>query len=100
MPDPRYSAIPEEEKPDSAADEHVKVSSSNPKLHNNVFLGFATCLVSLALILLVVGLVTIRTIQAHDESPVFDDSQWLHSHETRAQGDKYLIGVGKADITG
>jgi hypothetical protein len=35
------------------------------------------------------------------ESSVEDeDAKWLREHLTRATGDTYLIGVGKADITG
>lgn len=47
---------------------------------------------------------TIRTLtrQTPIAKPSFDDenTEWLREHLTRATGDTYLLGVGKADITG
>ncbi|KAI9641032.1 hypothetical protein NHQ30_010460 [Ciborinia camelliae] len=66
-----------------------------------VFFAFAGFVLFTAFTALVVGLAKIESVQPNKQLPNAN-SEWTHEndHETRAIGDPYLIGVGKADITG
>ena len=86
-------------------DEHVdtetlQVSLRPRKWSSTRIASFACILLSLALLFLVGTSAWVAKPQK-DAQPVLDESAaaWL-SHATRATGDTYLLGVGKADITG
>ncbi|KAF7856119.1 hypothetical protein EAF04_010072 [Stromatinia cepivora] len=70
-------------------------------LASAIFYAFAGLVLFTAFAALVVGLAKIESVQPSNEPPNIN-SEWAseHEHETRATGDQYLIGVGKADITG
>lgn len=88
-----------------SADEMVEDEKSEvPRrrsLGSVMFLAFAGLLLFTAFTAFVVGISKIESVQPNSES-FSSNSEWSHEHghETRATGDKYLVGVGKADITG
>lgn len=97
MTDGKYSVVAEDEKSDHNVPQTLRRRS---RLHN-IFLGLTSLAVFLGLILVGVNLATARTLHA-DEEILEQKPQWMQSHEAkaRANGDEYLLGVGKADITG
>jgi hypothetical protein len=62
-------------------------------------LAFTISLVSLVSLLVVLGTVKAWTTLTNTES-IMDNPETLLAYATRATGDQYLLGVGKADITG
>lgn len=87
-----------------SADEKLEDEPKIPRrksLASALFFAFTGIILFTALTLLVVGLVKVERVHLNKESPK-TNSEWTHEndHKTRATGDKYLIGVGKADITG
>jgi neutral ceramidase len=89
-----YSELPVEEKlEDEELETPVRTSRWGKKADA---WGISTAV--LAILLLVVGIGAFTRKVPVDNSP-FEDQEWL-AHATRATGDSYLIGVGKADITG
>ncbi|KAA8576191.1 hypothetical protein MFRU_009g01240 [Monilinia fructicola] len=87
-----------------SADEKLEDEPKIPRrksLASALFFAFTGIILFTALTLLVVGLVKVERVHLNKESPK-TNSEWTHEndHKTRAIGDKYLIGVGKADITG
>ncbi|KAG0650469.1 Neutral ceramidase 2 [Hyphodiscus hymeniophilus] len=97
MPSQHYQALPVEEKVDD--------DQSNPPPPSRQWSKTRIALL-LSLLLLLSTIVAIATQALTLETPAVDDliddegTEWLREHLTRATGDKYLIGVGKADITG
>ncbi|RAL63285.1 hypothetical protein DID88_004361 [Monilinia fructigena] len=86
------------------ADEKFEDEPKIPRrrfLASALFFAFTGLVLFTALTLLVVGLAKVESVQLNREFSN-TNSEWNHenNHKTRAAGDKYLIGVGKADITG
>lgn len=92
-----YSQVPVDEKVENEQPE----VSRRKFLASAIFFALAGFVLFTAFTALVVGLAKIESVQPNNESPNIN-SEWTHEHdhETRATGDQYLIGVGKADITG
>lgn len=92
-----YSQVPADEK---VEDEQPKIPRRR-SLASALFFAFAGLVLFVAFTTLVVGLAKIDDVRPNNESPN-TNFEWAyeHEHETRATGDPYLIGVGKADITG
>jgi hypothetical protein len=86
-----YSVVPRDDSSDDLEDNPVKA----PK---RIFATILICisLLSFGILYLTLGAASIEpAIQSDDEyTAAFRD------HLTRAEGDEYLLGVGKADITG
>lgn len=57
---------------------------------------FSMSIVTMLLLVVGIGALAHRTQRI---APLVGNSEWL-AHSTRAEGDLYLLGVGKADITG
>ncbi|TEY86407.1 hypothetical protein BOTCAL_0009g00340 [Botryotinia calthae] len=92
-----YSQVPADEKLENERPETPRKRS----LASAIFLALAGVVLFTAFTALVLGLAKIEDVQpTHKSSNT--NSGWAnnHEHETRATGDPYLIGVGKADITG
>lgn len=92
-----YSQVPVDEKLENERPETPRKRS----LASAIFLALAGVVLFTAFTALVVGLTKIEDVQPKHKSSN-TNSGWAnnHEHETRATGDPYLIGVGKADITG
>lgn len=92
-----YSQVPVDEKLENERPETPRKRS----LASAIFLALAGVVLFTAFTALVVGLTKIEDVQPNHKSSN-SNSGWAnkHEHETRATGDPYLIGVGKADITG
>jgi len=90
-----YEALPVEEKLDSGEPE---VPVKGPR-RNKPLLAFIVSLVSLASLPFFLGAFKAWTTVAKTQSTV-DNPEALLAHAARATGDQYLLGVGKADITG
>ncbi|KAB8302967.1 hypothetical protein EYC80_006281 [Monilinia laxa] len=87
-----------------SADEKFEDEPKIPRrrfLASALFFTFTGLVLFTAVTLLVVGLAKIESVQLNGAFSN-TNSEWNHEndHKTRATGDKYLIGVGKADITG
>lgn len=94
----QYSQLPSEEKEDQTEPQTPVTGARRSQL----FIAIVTLLFTLALLTLVLGFSKSWNVQTEATSPTdpIDDSEWLRKFESRATGDEYLIGVGKADITG
>ncbi|ESZ90091.1 neutral ceramidase precursor [Sclerotinia borealis F-4128] len=92
-----YSQVPGDEK---VEDEKREIPLKK-SLASVILYAFAGFILFTAFTALVMGLAKIESVQPNNEFPN-TSSEWTHEHdhETRATGDLYLIGVGKADITG
>ncbi|KAJ8070538.1 hypothetical protein OCU04_000912 [Sclerotinia nivalis] len=92
-----YSQVLADEK---VGDEQPEVPRRKP-LASAIFYAFAGLVLFTAFAALVVELSKTGSAQPSNGPPNIN-SDWAseHEHETRATGDQYLIGVGKADITG
>lgn len=94
----QYQALPVEEKLD---DEQLVVP---PQISRWSKTRIAFVFSLLFLVSFTIVAATARALTRY--SPIFEssvedeDPQWLREHLTRTTGDTYLIGVGKADITG
>ena len=96
-----YEAVALEEKQENDLDLPVQKSKRGKAVL--AFLIFGAALTAL---LLVIGVSVLWTGLQQEiatspvESPVSDIPKVFLEHEVRAPGDRYLLGVGKADITG
>ena len=90
-----YEALPVEEKLDS---EEPGVPVKPPR-RNPTLVAFTISLVFLVSLVVVLGTVKAWTALTDTES-IMDNPEALLAHAARATGDQYLLGVGKADITG
>ncbi|KAL3420116.1 neutral/alkaline non-lysosomal ceramidase [Phlyctema vagabunda] len=90
MPSLKYFELPTEEK-DQQLQEKKTSRRSNLSIATILFF------VTLTLILSAVGIAKVRKEEHVDQ---VDRSDWLRSYQARATGDSYLLGVGKADVTG
>ena len=87
----KYSALPRDESPDDLDDNPVKA----PK---RILATIVTCI-----LLLSFGILYLTLGATYLESAALSDEEYtsaFRDHLTRAGGDEYLLGVGKADITG
>jgi hypothetical protein len=98
----QYQALPVEEKQE--IEEGLDIPVDKPR-RRKIIIAFCVALSSLVAVLLLLGVTALWTSSKSTskslpvESPTkFPDS--LLEHEIRAPGDRYLLGVGKADITG
>jgi hypothetical protein len=94
----QYQALPVEEKLDG--DQSSNQPQTRKWSKTRIGLIFSLLLlVSFAIVGATTRTLTRQTpaVKTSIEDP---DSEWLREHLTRATGDTYLIGVGKADITG
>jgi neutral ceramidase len=90
----QYSELPVEEK---LEDGQPEAPANNSKWSKRATL-WVLSMLAFASLLLVIGTGALSGRTPVYESPV-EESDWL-AHATRAAGDQYLLGVGKADITG
>jgi neutral ceramidase len=97
----QYEALPVEEK---LEDEQPSTTPQTPKW-SKARMALVCSLLFLVSFALVAA--TARALTRHaqvTETSIEDEDEaaesWLKEHLTRASGDTYLIGVGKADITG
>ena len=97
-PSQQYQALPVEEKLDGDQ------PSNQPQTRKWSKTRIGLVLSLLVLVSFAIFGVTTRTLTRQTpavKTPIEDpDTEWLREHLTRATGDTYLIGVGKADITG
>lgn len=92
----QYSELPLEEKQGE-----IQSDSANelPRWRRKTIIWTVSLLTVASLLILGFGLGVLDTKVAKKNLPVEDaNSEWLA--RTRAAGDQYLLGVGKADITG
>ncbi|RDL31399.1 Uncharacterized protein BP5553_09608 [Venustampulla echinocandica] len=91
-----YVALPAQEKveagPQDGPDKTLRRS--------NAFLATLLSVLFLTLVLAGLGTAALWTPSTSATEPRVDDSEAFREHLTRATGDQYLLGVGKADITG
>ncbi|KAM3064936.1 hypothetical protein ACMFMG_011236 [Clarireedia jacksonii] len=97
MPSSQYSQVPTEEK----VDDEQRNISPRPSRASALVIGLGSFIILSSLVAFFLGLGTIDTVRG----PASDNfsnagSESSHEYETRATGDQYLLGVGKADITG
>ena len=97
MPSQQYQALPVEEKQDEDPLNNPPPTRTWSK--TRIAVGFSLLLLLSAIIAATTQALT-RYIPAAEESIEEDGTEWLREHLTRTTGDKYLLGVGKADITG
>lgn len=97
-----YAVLPVEEKQEVDHDADAPVTKPR---RSRTFLAFIVALFSLIVVLGVVAVQTWAPASSHRVQQHGDEKQAateadLHDHLSRATGDQYLLGVGKADITG
>lgn len=100
MPFQHYQALPAEEKLDEEQPSNPSPTSKWTKsriafVFSFLFLVSFTFVAATARVLMLYSSTTQSADVIEPES-----EQWLREHLTRATGDTYTIGVGKADITG
>jgi neutral ceramidase len=90
----QYAGLPVEEK--------SKDKQSSATVHRSKWSTALTACVFSVLFLVSFTIIAgnAGSVKAQAAKVPVDGSQWLHSHTARATGDEYLLGVGKADITG
>lgn len=97
----QYEAIPVDEKVD---DDQRETSQTSPVKRNNnkVFVGLVLCLIAFASLFAFLGTArsTQGSLEYSTEETAQDDSATYLMEAARATGQQYLLGVGKADITG
>ncbi|PQE06083.1 neutral alkaline non-lysosomal ceramidase protein [Rutstroemia sp. NJR-2017a BBW] len=97
MSSPKYSQVPTEEKVD---DEQRNFSPRSSRA-SALVLGLGSFIILSSLVIFVLGFAKIDTVRdAPSDNFSNAGSESSHEYETRATGDPYLLGVGKADITG
>lgn len=85
---------------EKSEDEELDAPVRNSRWGKKAAAWFISTVVLTILLLLVVGIGAVtKTVPSPVDNSPFEDPEWL-AHATRATGDSYLIGVGKADITG
>lgn len=98
MPSQQYQALPVEEKLDE------EQPSSSPHIRKWSKTRVAIVFLLSFLVSFTIVAATTRSLTRHtptaEPSINDEDTEWLREHLTRATGDTYLLGVGKADITG
>jgi neutral ceramidase len=97
MSSPKYSQVPTEEKVD---DEQRNISRRSSRA-SALVLGLGSFIILSSLVIFFLGFAKIDTVRnAASDDFANAGSESSHEYETRATGDPYLLGVGKADITG
>jgi hypothetical protein len=99
--DQEYEALPVEEKLEF---EEPEILVDQPRRRITI-LAFLVFILTVASVLAIVVVATVwTTIPLAAEPPLVDspvdDPELFLEHAVRAPGDRYMIGVGKADITG
>lgn len=92
----QYSELPQEEE---SVQVQVQSETGAKKPRRQISLTNAALLLTIALLISVVAITRASKFKV-SLNAVVDETEWLRSYRTRASGDEYLIGVGKADITG
>jgi len=94
----RYSELPVEEKTEDERQPEVRPHNSGWSKQS---VAFIVSILLLASFIFAYGATefTGRSSKRPAVQPVMGEAEWL-AHATRAAGDQYLLGVGKADITG
>ena len=94
----QYSEIPVEDKLDGV---ELEIPARTSRWSKKVVVGgiLAAILVTVLLVVSLGSMGREEPIQTTTNSSPLEDPDWL-AHATKATGDTYLIGVGKADITG
>ena len=95
MPSQQYQALLAEEK----LDEGRTIQQTRKWSKTRIALSFSL-LVLLSAIIALTTQASTRQIPTAKTSFEDEGDEWLREHLTRATGSTYLIGVGKADITG
>jgi hypothetical protein len=91
-----YEPLPAEEK--QAVDQEVTPLHAKSSRWSKKSMALIIALVSLFSILAVITTTNIWTPPTAEES--VENSEEFHDYLARANGDQYLLGVGKGDITG
>jgi hypothetical protein len=91
-----YEPLPAEEK--QAVDQEVTPVHTKSSRWSKKSIASIIALVSLFSILAAITTTNIWTVPKAEES--VENSEEFHDYLARANGDQYLLGVGKGDITG
>ncbi len=92
----QYEQLPVEEKGD---DEQLQ-SPPTISRARKIILVSAISLLTLIFALFVLESVNLLPSKSSLPAAEEDDAEWLRANMPRTTGDQYLLGVGKADITG
>ncbi|RDW64079.1 neutral nonlysosomal ceramidase-like protein [Coleophoma crateriformis] len=91
----QYSELPQDESA-QVQGPHERVAKKSSR---QLSLATAALLLTVALLMVIAALTRATNFQL-PLSVTVEESRWLSDNRARASGDEYLLGVGKADITG
>lgn len=97
----QYEAIPVDEKVEDDQQDSLKTSPVKKK-RNSAFVGLVICLIAFASLFAFLGTArsTQGSLEHNTEEAAQDDPASYFMEAARATNQQYLLGVGKADITG
>lgn len=103
MSEAQYSRLPKEEG-EAEVIVQTQESAQSSKIYRTALSWLAVLIATVLVVAAIVGWVAPPSpLEKHNPDGIQKDDmgeEWLRSHAARATGDQYLLGVGKADITG